>query len=449
MIKNNKGSGLILTMITAMMVILFSTILFAYTHFEAKHTLEHQKKTQAYYIARAGIVATVQGLQEMTREERENFYSSDFPLYSEPQNFGAGTFEIKIENETNQLIVTSIGKIPHQYKPDEPIGQIEETIHYVLIKIEGEMSPIDMAVFAEEGINFTGGTIIGDIGTNSLSPGSIQFDWGAKQIGSILLTDQHQKDTVLNFPTYYTHKQERLNAVTQIPPKKYPLPPFPSFPKGLPSRGSIVLSGATNVTLSENGAYEEIKIKNDRTLTYDVGTKNKILKVKQLNIESGQIRVVGTGNLILYIEEMFTLNNGSRIIGEREDQVMIYYDYKGTGNLVLGNDIEIHGTLYVGTEDETIVGSGGEVTIKGSSKIKGGFISGGEKVDIIGDSDATPLIYAPYATIELTGSSKVKGSIVGKQINLPEDPKIEYTGAPISFPDLPGAGGGFLYGYWK
>jgi len=118
-----------------------------------------------------------------------------------------------------------------------------------------------------------------------------------------------------------------------------------------------------------------------------------------------------------------------------------------------GEDIPLGGTAYVcgdivmsGTGfrgGETIVAEG-DVTLSGSVKLNVDdipyFISLGDEVGFSGDTWVSAIVYAPDAHIELSGSSKVYGALVGKSVDLHGDVEVEYPPGLGERDDLPGGG---------
>ena len=59
--------------------------------------------------------------------------------------------------------------------------------------------------------------------------------------------------------------------------------------------------------IDEDGYYDKISIKGDRTLCIDLKGETRKLRVKNLDIQQGNIVLVGEGRLILYVENDFNL----------------------------------------------------------------------------------------------------------------------------------------------
>ena len=63
-------------------------------------------------------------------------------------------------------------------------------------------------------------------------------------------------------------------------------------------------------------SYYEIEVTSDRTLTIDLKNQTRVIRVKNLEIKQGHIKLKNkgeNGRLILYVENSFTLNGSSTI----------------------------------------------------------------------------------------------------------------------------------------
>jgi hypothetical protein len=177
--------------------------------------------------------------------------------------------------------------------------------------------------------------------------------------------------------------------------------------------------------------------------------KGPVCVGQNLNIPSGG----GTGEVIF--EQPVKVGGDLNINYPGGNWPTDFYDtvYVG-GNMIVGGgqDVSLGGTVYVcgyinmgGDAEfqggETIVAEG-NVTLGGSAKLAlediPCVISLGNEVSFSGDTWVSAAVYAPYADIELSGSSKVYGALVGKSINMDGAAMIEYPPALADREDLPG-----------
>jgi len=106
------------------------------------------------------------------------------------------------------------------------------------------------------------------------------------------------------------------------------------------------------------------------------------------------------------------------------------------GNIVMGGDVGFEGGATIVAE--------GNVTVGGSAKLNLDdiplFISLGDSVGFSGAAWVSAAVYAPYANITLSGSSKVYGALVGKAVSMDGAAIVEYPLELASRVDLPGMG---------
>ncbi|ABO49578.1 hypothetical protein Dred_1043 [Desulforamulus reducens MI-1] len=155
--------------------------------------------------------------------------------------------------------------------------------------------------------------------------------------------------------------------------------------------------------IDEDGYYDKISIKGDRTLCIDLKGETRKLRVKNLDIQQGNIVLVGEGRLILYVENDFNLSGSSTINANGESNSLIMY-YQGKDSLKFAGDTRFKGSIYA---------KNANISIQGSNNIIGNVITGGKYVSVQGDADVYPMIlYAPKAELTVTGSGKILGTVV-------------------------------------
>jgi len=163
------------------------------------------------------------------------------------------------------------------------------------------------------------------------------------------------------------------------------------------------------------------------------------------------LEIRGSGNLIF--EKPVKVGGNLDIGGGRPTNLNDTLYVEGDMIVSGGEDIPLGGTVYVcgdivmsGTGfrgGETIVAEG-DVTLSGSVKLNKEdipcVISLGDEVSFSGDTWVSAAVYAPNAHIELSGSSKVYGALVGKSVDMLGDVKVEYPPGLGDREDLPGGG---------
>jgi len=328
-----------------------------------------------------------------------------------------------------------------------------ETVYIRLTKITaGETTlNLDLALFTYNSINMGSkgsSRIVGDVGINSTTNGSVYFPWSAMIEGHLFIGPNGDPSQVVKGAQSKPWEKNVTLGTTNLPVlRTYPAPVFPTEPTGLTNRGSLTLQGSTNGTISEDGYYTKITVQNNTTLTIDVpnGTERKIM-VDELYMPQGNIILNGTGKLTLYVKNKFTYTNGSKInygVDGNGDPTKVTIYYNGSNTFSTAGDTKINGTVFVNNADMVIGNSGA---------IKGNIITGGNNVSISGDGSAmVGVLYASNANVSLTNSGRINGAVIAKNFNASGNSRIYYTSSnsSITIPTGEGTSNSFTISDWR
>lgn len=241
--------------------------------------------------------------------------------------------------------------------------------------------------------------------------------------------------------------------------RTYPQLVFPDFPNlDTAEPSSINVSGgpANDMTISGDKAYDSITVSSNRTLTIDMNGGSRSLRVQSLNISQGHIVLENTiqnGKLSIYVEDEFTLDGGSTINNNGNTEDIVLY-YSGSQPIDIGGNQSYFGNIFVESAN---------LRIGGSASIAGHILSGGNEMEIYGAADAyTRLLYAPNAHVNMTGSSKLKGSIISNTFDGGSGNRVAVEYEPIDEASFPfdssvfqgndisnGGNGGSVSGNWE
>lgn len=427
-IEDERGSLLVTVLMIGLILIILSTALATLSLSEIKDTAASRDKTQAYYVARSGVEATVQKLMNMTNLEKKNIR---FPT-SFTGNIGAHEYLVELTGSLEEIKIESTGKVNAR----------EETVTHILkgdINSSTEVE-LDMAVFAQENIILDGSAKIhGDIVMNATKPGSIDLAGGGTGInGDIYIGPGGDKEKFLKKPDWMDFDVKKIH---NLPSQRvYSSPTMPNFPENLFSYGNITLGGNDSYTISEDGYFNEIKIMSNTRLTIDVGSEERIIRVKRLNIEQGYIDIKGTGKLKIYVDEYFYVKGFINQKGNSE-QVTIYYN--GDNKVTISNETKMAANFYSGSANLSITGSGG---------LKGNIISAASNIDISGGAIVEAIVvYAPNAYIHIS-ANKFTGAIISKALRATGNAQLHYPSNASDFIPIETEGSGdiqFERGIWK
>ncbi|MBE6082901.1 MAG: hypothetical protein E7205_09480 [Tissierellaceae bacterium] len=444
--KNDKGYIILSVVMILSIILIFGLTMITVAGGEFNQTLIQEKKVQAYYIARSGAIGTADWISKMSGDDLKKFNES-LPLYSKPVKFGEGEFVVSIVKSGDNLYITSTGKVPYNK------STVDRKAELVMSGDKsGDSQTVELiaAVFGNSSIEIRGGTVKGNIGSNSEEPGSIHISGWPTIEGNIEVLN----DDVIKVDNSEWKKQ-MMPDVEYIEKQSYPIPLLPEFPEDLPEGlptenpeshaddGILTVYWENNNTvIGSSRYYDSINIIQNTTLRVDTSDGDIVLRVRNLNIEQGRIEVVGDGKLYLYVDNNFKVKGG---INEREgktDNVKIYSNSSNTINV--DNETQIYASLYSNSR---------EINISGSGSVYGDLITAGSKITINGGARSMN-IYAPKASIDIGGGASVTGGIVGGSIVLGGGCRIDSPNKEIkiTLPDSEedgSSGSAYKIAYWR
>ena len=280
---------------------------------------------------------------------------------------------------------------------------------------EGEtvtIPALDM-IFANGAITLTGSASIdGTTGTNSTVTNSVNFAWSTLVDGDFYVGPGADYNDVINSAGYGRTPEDNITGTISnlAATRTYPLPTYPDFPE-LTDRGSFSTPWTSSgiYLIADDGYYSSISATGGRTITIDVGSGTRKIVVGTLSVGQGFIELQGTGNLIFYVENSFSLT-GSSVINTGSDASKVHMYYSGAADVNLSGATHYYGSIYLENAGMYITGSGG---------ITGHIISGGSTVSISGAANVyIRAIYAPNADVSITGSGSISGLLVANTLSL-------------------------------
>lgn len=410
MMKNRKGSSLVLVLMVFSVLMVLSTFIVGFMVTENKQSLYHQHKTQAYYIARGGAVAVEAAILKMDEAQIDK-------LNKELDKGEVEIDEISIDGNIANVVVKRDGDKLNI----ESVASVRDVVEKVTKVMETETIStgsieIDLAIFSHGDIIFDNGTINGDIGTN----GDIRIinDSNPTIGGKAFMTTSGEFDG----PSWWLSKNwsedREERRTSEI---KYLLPVFPNFPSNLDKKDNIKTAyDNTNPIIKENGFYEQIEIESDRSMTIDATSKEITLLIKTLKIPQGTVRIIGNNKVNIYVENL-NISGGSKInyIDSNPGNprnLTIYYN--GNSELKVSGSQRISGNVYVEKANVNVTAGGA---------ILGNIISGGNRVTINGGASIhTGLIYAPNSDVILSEGGSVFGAVISNTFKMSGGAKLEF-----------------------
>ena len=335
--KNQKGVTMIITLIVILVFTLLGAAIWQYGINSVKQADKNYKQKQAYYIARSGAEAfSTHILNETDTASLSNDLSKAMDITSLPIDIGDGTCTILLKRNGSKIEIEATGN----YKGETAKATLE--IREVLDT--GMPSNIfENIIFSTESITLNGNV---DITGNLEATGEITVN-GAN-------------------PSY------KANS-TKIYPKVI-FPENTSHNKLNVGRGSVEY-------INGNKSFDEITVDKDGILQINLsGGGDLILVANQIYIE-GELRIQGSGRLLLYVKDLKTANN--------KGYINIYNPLAIDSFIVLMPENGVydvsrfHGLLYA---------PGASVTIQGDNSFTGAMVAG----DVVNNGN-TGIIYVTDA----------------------------------------------------
>lgn len=370
-LKNEKGSAIVLVLIITGVLTVLGASLLHYSLTDNQQVINDEKRMQAYYLARSGAEAVADYIMK-NPEEADNLLgkdAEDVKLDDETE----GTFDVEVTGTSEVPIIVSTGHV----------DGFERTVRLTLVP----HSLGDYAVFCNSIIDIRGGAKIkGNVGTNATAEDSIKLSGNSSIDGNVQIGPGGDPETVVTDSSRITKEISQLDSE-----REYVVPEFPTFPDvtDLIDKGSLTVENNADFTITEDGYYDEINIGNNGSLTINVGNDNDIRKIRVGSFYSkGKIELHGTGKLVLYVDNSFTSDSVNE--GGSVESLEVYYK---------GNDIHLTGGLFCGTINGNIIAKGDSVVI-----------------DMTGNEQLKGALFAPEATIALGGNAELNGLVVADTV---------------------------------
>lgn len=333
--KSQKG----MTMIIALIVIFIFTVLGAaiwqYGVNSVKASDKAYKQKQAYYIARSGVEAMSSYILNTSETSTvKSHIDSILDKPSSPITIGDGTCILTLKRDGSKISIEGMGSFG------------DESASTTLEINENTDFGIPSHVF--KNVMF--------------ASGSITLNGNVDIIGGTLEAAGHIKVNGSSEPSY-----------VQNSAKNYPAIIFPNNT----STTDLSVDSNNTVYIDSDGYYDDIKVERDGILQINLGGGDLTLVVNNLTVH-GELKISGSGRLLLYVKKLETKNN--------------------SGEINIANEtLPIHSFLVLMPPDG----------IYSVNRFRG-------------------LLYAPGASIKVHGGQSFKGAMVAGDIVNSGNPDITY-----------------------
>ena len=448
-VDNERGSALIVTLLMFCIIFVMGLTLLGSAATNVQMSETDRDYQSVFYIAESGRDYEVEALNSVVEEKCENtadadsFFTAMNMFFSDTNNFPK-TIEL-FDSQFGETVTATVnvegmaewtsGVEEHTYTivSEGHIGGIKRKVasDITFSYVEGTSdagSPIDVGVFSLSTITLLDGTCVdGPVGANTSENGGIYLDWNS-DVGDVMISPDADPEDVFELNEWDDLDSHIDDIIVMQEEREYPLPDYPD-PPSLTYRGNLILAADAAATIDEDGVYNEIKVQDSALLTIDVGNDERQIVVDDLTINGdGTVRIIGSGTLLLHVNNSFVLAEGGEFNNDGDDdQAMIYYGGSETFNPTGG--VPLFANMYV-KEADISLGTGVMIT--------GNIISGGDDVLISGGLEAyVRVIYAPNALVNIIGGGHVNGAIVAQQFQMEGGGNVTYNAA-VSIGDIPG-----------
>jgi hypothetical protein len=444
-LNNRKGIALLTVLLTFLsLFILLSAIVFMSIN-NSETTIKESNYSKAYYIAESSLnkrmaeidtlfhtlaVSNPDPADLFTLLEEEFLSMPNSVTFSETSDDDSATLSLIISEGSDEYPNYNFYKIVAIGTVNGVSRTLSKEVGFSYSK-GGPGYLIGKAVLTQRGmtIGSQNSTIIGPIASNLLDNTSI-----------VIKSDQAQIPMayVPTGKTSFVQNPSRIgNRITEVAlPFIFPVINYPIIPSTTPITVTIPTYVNSKATIMVTGytALTDLVVAQGQTLVINLGSRGtaatrKMLKVKNINV-SGNIRVIGTGRLLLVFEYgkgTMTLGSKFNVCGEvvgsctaadPDYTKFLFYlktplvtkgDFGNYPKLVFSNLQLFYGSLLAEYVD---------VEVK-SSNFKGHIVTSGNTVNFSANAIIKrALFYAPFATITIDSNAVLSGSLVGNYFSV-------------------------------
>lgn len=364
-LKGERGLAMPLVLMVLVVLSLLATALWQYSISELNQSVREEKRTRAYYVARAGAESLARHI--MVNPEVLSSISEETGIATPGITFDDGADEV-IEGDL-EVILQRVDANSVEVIGTATVDGISQTVSILLETSEG----FDGVVYAASDLNFQNGvTVIGDLVTG----GVVKF--GGTEVPA---------ENYSNHPNVTGNIKTNVSIV--FPPPEFPVVPTEYFSSNL-----SVDSSTPPITDSPEYAYRKISIANkkDAFLTIDASANDVYLRTDDFEISQnsgGLILNTSANHKLVVVVDTIILRN----VLVTGDGVAELYVYNAANIQTTSGYIDPDSTARL----DVFLGEGAELAM-----IANAFFDG--------------LVYGPQAFVSTNGNAKFAGSMIVKEL---------------------------------
>src|SRR5690625_966297 len=465
-LKDESGVSLIVAIMTLFVLSIIGVTLATVTFANVKLSTTDREFQSAYYIAEAGVNQAyaeirdeILEIYDISHTDLEFYDNIEFALLGTPidEPLISGSFEnfersfgeqpeanitvSKIEDgNLGEYLITSegiIGKRKRTVTKNFSVNWVPKGGPTPMPEL-----PDGVAAIVKNNVNLGGTSIEGTGGVGIIGDVYLDGDAESFEIGDSgntfngdIYIDESRKNDILKDQRVGETSVEVKNSGFEFDWDKldeffdyFPVAPELDLHEDIVKEGDgatfdIIKDGKLTITTNDNvndytlnldDNYSFTKGEISGTLNVNVGSEDRILVFDDLDFSWGRLKIIGTGNLTIYVNNTFT-TAGEFINDKGIEKLNIVYI--GSNQLDL-TTINLNANLLVKQADLSI-GHGGGTT--------GMIVSGGGFIDIFGGITMDSIIVAPYANVTLRNDGgTMSGVVIADELIMDGGPTLEY-----------------------
>ena len=469
-IKQENGSGLVLTLMVLMVLSVLGAALATVTIGSYRATANNRNYVSAYYVAEAGLNQAYEEIKTAVKDayelndNQEAYFTTINSFLNSKSGSSVNDFKSQFgENPKAEIkIETTTGGNPREYKliSTGKIGQATREISKIFtVEYKNKNSggtlpdfPDNAAALVKSKIHMEGsGSITGNVYFDSTESHSIYLRGGAKiNTGNTYVNKKANIAGIADVPKDWDYKKvngpyfKKSNAT--IPWDSFDqyvesFPEFPVYPTlkdetvndnhgnsfmiikngSFYHDNSILYSKQYTLDLTEDVFFKDFIMNTNTTLKIDTNGKDIDIVVNNFLDKQGSIEILGEGSITFYIKNDFELksNSDSHLnINGKTEQLRILYggvkDFKMSGGIVNGYLFIKNSNIYINSQ----------------YGIKGLVLSGGNYIEHNGYAISDATVIAPKATYNFKSSGRINGFIVSNKIEASGSGEMRFQDNP-------------------
>ena len=460
--EDEKGSGLVLTLMVLLVLSVLGVSIGALTLGSYRLSDANRDDTSAYYVAEAGAVAAYEEIQSEVLGAYESdatessFYDHVSTIVTSKngqssvdfgEQFGSDpTAKITTaKNDSKNYTLTSIGEVDGKKRTVTK----QFTVTWVNKNTGGggglPTLPANAALLSQGKIKISGGTIQGDIYTNSTQNGGFTIDgWPNLKSNTLFYSNTISAERLLKYPKDYvnfpklvakgnawdsnsyfqdytsvlknaTILSENTAGFKKLPDKTIEYDKWNAYK--LLDNGNLFLNNwmldTYKLDVSDNISFNDIIVGSGKTLTIDPMGGNHTILVDDLSVMSGSLNIVGEGTITMVVTGKMAFNHTSYINNPGTSDQLVFI-YKGpTPNF---NDITKMNAHVI------VLGNKGPLNINGST-INGVVLTDNQNVNHTGyngQGSSNMMLIAPNGNVTLSNAA-INGTVIAEKFEMAND----------------------------